>query len=232
MEAFSESQRQQEHLAGKLIDAQERERARLARELHDDINQQLAGLAISLSGIKRRVDSRESPGLAADLRFLQERTSAVVENIRHISHGLHPAMLEHAGLVAALSSHCQELERNTLLPFKFTAEGDCDGLGPSARLCLYRVAQEALRNVVTHARPTHVIVRLQCSGESAEISVADDGQGFDERVARRHADGLGLLSIQERARLAGGTMTVVTEIGRGTEVIVRIPVAGVAHSLL
>jgi PAS domain S-box-containing protein len=103
MEDFSESQRQQQQLAGKLIDAQERERARLARELHDDINQQLAGLAIFQSGIRRRAELPAGGlSLAADLRFLQERTANVVESIRNMSHGLHPVMIEHAGLVAAL----------------------------------------------------------------------------------------------------------------------------------
>lgn len=227
MEGFSESQRQQQHLAGKLIDAQERERTRIARELHDDINQQLAGLAIFQSGIRRRADMPAGGlGLAADLRFLQERTASVVESIRNISHGLHPVMIEHAGLVAALSAYCRELERNMRFAIRFDAEGDCDALDPAARLCLYRVTQEALRNVVTHAEANHVSVHLRCDGDAAEVSIVDDGQGFDERAARRQADGLGLISIQERARLAGGTMCVVTEIGKGSKIKVRIPLGG------
>jgi len=231
MEDFSESQRQQQKLAGKLIDAQERERTRLARELHDDINQQLAGLAIFQSGIRRRAELPAGGlSLAADLRFLQERTATVVESIRNMSHGLHPVMIEHAGLVAALSAHCRELERNSLLKFDFASEGNCDALSPSARLCLYRIAQEALRNVVSHASATHVRVRLRCDGLTGEITITDDGQGFDERVARRQASGLGLISIQERARLAGGTLCVVSEIGKGSSITVRIPV-GVERAL-
>jgi len=225
MEGFSESQRQQQHLAGKLIDAQERERTRIARELHDDINQQLAGLAIFQSGIRRRADLPAGGlGLAADLRFLQERTASVVESIRNISHGLHPVIIEHAGLVAALSAHCRELERNAGFAIHVEAEGDCDTLEPAARLCLYRVTQEALRNVVQHAAATRVTVQLRCDCDNAEVSIVDDGHGFDERSARRQADGLGLISIQERARLAGGTMCVVTEVGKGSKIKVRIPI--------
>ncbi|HEX5069964.1 MAG TPA: PAS domain-containing protein [Vicinamibacterales bacterium] len=225
MEDFSESQRQQQQLAGKLIDAQERERARLARELHDDINQQLAGLAIFQSGIRRRAELPAGGlSLAADLRFLQERTATVVESIRSMSRGLHPVMIEHAGLVAALSAHCRELERTSLLRFEFTAEGNCDKLGAAARLCLYRSAQEALRNAVAHASASQITVRLRCDGHNGEVTIADDGQGFDERVVRRQADGLGLISIQERARLAGGTFCVVTEKGKGSSITVRIPV--------
>lgn len=224
MEGFSESQRQQQHLAGKLIDAQERERTRIARELHDDINQQLAGLAIFQSGIRRRADLPAGGlGLAADLRFLQERTAAVVESIRNISHGLHPVIIEHAGLVAALSAYCRELERNAGFAIHFEAAGDCDTLEPAARLCLYRVTQEALRNVVQHASARQVSVQLRCDGNTAEVSIVDDGLGFDERSARRQADGLGLISIQERARIAGGTMCVVTEVGKGSKIKVRIP---------
>ena len=227
MEDFSESQRQQQQLAGKLIDAQERERTQLARELHDDINQQLAGLAIFQSGIRRRAELPAGGlSLAADLRFLQERTATVVESIRNMSHGLHPVMIEHAGLVAALSAHCRELERTSLIKFDFSAEGNCDRLSAAARLCLYRTAQEALRNAVTHASATQITVRLRCDGISGEVTIADDGQGFDERTARRQADGLGLISIQERARLAGGTLCVVTEIGKGSSITVRIPVSG------
>jgi len=227
MEDFSESQRQQQQLAGKLIDAQERERARLARELHDDINQQLAGLAIFQSGIRRRAELPAGGlSLAADLRFLQERTATVVESIRNMSHGLHPVMIEHAGLVAALSAHCRELERTSHLKFDFTAEGNCDKLSPPARLCLYRIAQEALRNAVVHASAHRVTLKLRCDGVTGEVNISDDGQGFDERAARRQGEGLGLISIQERTRLAGGTLCLVTEIGKGSSITVRIPVSG------
>ena len=111
--ALEASHREIQHLAGRLIEAQDAERARVARDLHDDVSQQLAGLSIALSSLKRRMDERQvSEDLQADLRALQRRMATLAQNVRHLSHDLHPTVLRHAGLVAALTSYCNELERS------------------------------------------------------------------------------------------------------------------------
>ena len=123
--ALEASHREIQQLAGRLIEAQDAERARIARDLHDDVSQQLAGLSIALSGLKRRMDELNvSDELRADLRALHERTSALAQNVRHLSHDLHPTVLRHAGLVAALTSYCAEVERSHGTVSKCSAEGD------------------------------------------------------------------------------------------------------------
>ena len=211
-------------LAGRLIASQEIERARMARNLHDDFSQELAGLSIALSGFKRRL--APLPGaddLLADVWSLQQRTIALAEDIRRLSHDLHPSAIEHAGLVVALAAHCADIQRREIVTLTFTSEGDFADTSADAALCLYRVAQEGLRNVVTHAGARHAEVRLCRSGDVAELTINDDGRGFDIGRTAGSLKGLGLVSIRERVRLAGGTVTVVTEVNRGTRIRVEIP---------
>ena len=190
--AIEVSNRQIQHLAGRLIEAQDAVRARIARDLHDDVSQQIAGMSIAFSGLGKRLgELGVSDALQEDLRAFQERTSTLAKNVYHLSHDLHPTVLRHAGLVAALTGYCTELQRThgTLLTCR--AEGDFGAVAPESALCLYRVAQEALRNVTTHAGASRADV--------------------------------GLVSITERVRLAGGTVSIVTELNKGTRVCVRIP---------
>jgi PAS domain S-box-containing protein len=210
-------------LAGRLIAAQEVERARIARDLHDDLSQQLASLAIALSGVKRQVGALAGAGeLQGDVAALQQRTLALAENIRRLSHDLHPSAIEHAGLVAALANYCKELQRRHTVVVTFRAEGDFESTAADSAFCLYRVAQEGLRNVVTHAHARHVAVRLVSTGDDAELTIVDDGRGFDIQAAKS-TKGLGLISISERVRLAGGTVSIVTELNKGTHVRVQVP---------
>jgi two-component system sensor histidine kinase UhpB len=166
--------------------------------------------------------------LRADLRGLQQRMATLAQNVRHVSHDLHPTVLRHAGLVAALASYCAELQRLHGLPLKCSAEGDFTSIAPSSALCLYRIAQEALRNVIAHAAASQVEVRLLRTGDKAQITIADDGKGFDVASSLERGKGLGLVSITERVRLAGGTVSVVAEASKGTRVCAQIP----AHALV
>lgn len=230
-EAFRESDaslkashREIQSLAGRLIVAQEAERTRIARDLHDDVSQQLAALSIALSTLKRRVGATAGGmDIQGELALLLQRTSALAENVRNLSHDLHPGVLRHAGLVAALAGHCADLRRQHSLDVTFHTEGDVDSVDPETALCLYRVAQEALRNVVSHAAAAHAEVRLTRESNGIQVTISDDGQGFDAR-ARERRQGLGLTSIQERVRLAGGTVTILSEAKKGTRVRVEIPV--------
>jgi two-component system sensor histidine kinase UhpB len=213
-----------QRLSALLISAQDKERARIARDLHDDLSQQLAGVSISLSGLRRHIGAGAH---GEELASIQQRVVALSEAVRSLSHDLHPDVLKHAGLARALSARCAELSRSQAIVATCTAEGDFESVDSETRHCLYRVAQEALHNVVKHAGARHVEVRLVRTGDAVEVSIADDGQGFDVATARRSPGGLGLLSINERVRLAGGTLSVLTEAGKGTQIRVRLPYAGV-----
>jgi two-component system sensor histidine kinase UhpB len=222
--ALEASHREIQHLAGRLIEAQDAERARVARDLHDDVSQQLAGVSIALSGLKHRMEeSQVSEELKAGLRALHQRTATLAQNVRHLSHDLHPTVLRHGGLVVALTSHCGELERSHGTTLTCSAEGDFASVDPEVALCLYRIAQEALRNVIAHAGASRADVRLLRSGDHAEMTIADDGQGFDVERSLERGKGLGLVSIRERVRLVGGTVTFEADKEKGTRVRVDVP---------
>jgi signal transduction histidine kinase len=131
--------------------------------------------------------------------------------------------------VAALTAYCAELSNAHGVVMTCTADGDFESLAPDAALCFYRIAQEALRNVVAHAGASVATVRLRRVGESGELTIADDGKGFALAGADGSGKGLGLVSITERARLAGGTLSLVTEMNKGTELRARIPMGAPAR---
>jgi PAS domain S-box-containing protein len=222
-----ESRAEIRRLAGRLLEAQDNERARIARDLHDDVSQQLAGLSIALSGLKHRMnDFNVSEELQADLRALHERSNTLAQNVRNLSHDLHPTVLRHAGLVAALTSYCDEIQRSHGMASSCSAEGDFAAIAPEVELCLYRITQEALRNVIAHAQARRAEVRLLCTGDHAELTIVDDGNGFDVAHSLKRGKGLGLISIAERVRLARGTVDITAESMKGTCVRVRVPANG------
>ena len=142
--------------------------------------------------------------------------------IRNLSHELHPGVLQHVGLVAALKGHCAEFDRQNSIEVTLSADDGLDGISYNVALCLYRVAQEALRNIAAHAAAHKAQVTLRSSAEGLELVIADDGRGFDLAEAQR-VRGLGLISLDERVRLIGGSLAVNTEPQRGTEVRVQVP---------
>ena len=209
-------------LSVSLINAQEEERTRIARELHDDFSQQIAVLGITLSNIRRqipedRLEAREQAERAYG------RVLAIGEGIRHLSHQLHPAIIEHSGLVAALESYCVEFESLTKVSATVQAEGSFDDLSANATLGIFRIAQEALQNIWKHSGVTEAGICLARAGEHVGLLISDRGIGFDPAQPSKDA-GLGLVSMRERARLLGGTLTVESSAGHGTTIIVDIPV--------
>jgi PAS domain S-box-containing protein len=212
-------------LAGRLITAQEAERSRIAGELHDDVNQQLAGLSIALSNVKRQLQNGGDGSVQQEITRLQRRTIDLADMIRNLSHELHPGVLQHAGLVAALNGHCAEVGRQYPIEVTFSAVDVLDSIPQEIALCLYRVAQEALRNIADHAAARKAQVTLRASEHNLELVIADDGQGFSVAEARRRG-GLGLISLDERVRLVGGNLTIDTKPQRGTEVRVQVPLGG------
>jgi signal transduction histidine kinase len=209
-------------LAGRLITAQEAERSRIARDLHDDINQQLASLSIALSGVRRRLQHGEAAAVQDEIIGLQQRIIDVTNVTRQLSHELHPGVLQHAGLVPALKGHCAEFGAQHGINVTFCADG-LDGVPQEIGLCLYRVAQEALRNIAAHAGARQARVALTPSADGLELVVNDDGQGFDLAEARRRG-GVGLISVEERVRLIGGALRIESRPKRGTELRVRVPI--------
>ena len=168
--ALEASHQEIRYLAGRLIEAQEVERARIARDLHDDVSQQLAGMSIALSGLKQRLSEYHvSDDLRRELVELQQQTHKLARNVRQLSHDLHPAVLHHLGLVKGLTSYRRELGRAHGVTMTFTADGDFGAITPDAGLCIYRISQEALRNVIAHAGASRADVRLLQIGDRAQI---------------------------------------------------------------
>ncbi len=223
--ALRESYGRVRELAGKLITAQELERSRIARDMHDDLGQQLAALSISISALRRR--SLQPPELNDALRALQERIGGVVDHVRDLSHDLHPATLEHVGLIPALRAHCADFARQNRLDVRFSADGALAPLPRDLAVCLYRIVQEGLRNFANHAGVRDASVSLTQTPHLVELTIVDRGRGFDQdgAAARR---GLGLLSIEERVRLVGGIFNVTSTRDRGTALHVQVPVRALA----
>ena len=209
------------HLAGQLIAAQERERARIARNMHDDFNQQLAAISVSISTLRRHrlSDEQERDGV---LTSLQERTVGLTEQIRHFSHDLHPGLLDHLGLVRALRRYCTDFAAQHELQLRLDAPDDLGEIPRDVALSVYRIVQEGLRNIVTHARVGEARIAIARSSDALDVAIEDRGRGFNPAVVR---DGIGLMSIEERAHFFGGTMTITSTPGRGTRLDVCIPVA-------
>ena len=222
-------------LTSRLISAQEQERTRIARDLHDDINQQLATLALSIGQMRR---SGAAPGQAAPEQW--QRLIGQVEQVRsgvhRISHALHPALLEFSGLLAALDALRRDVAAASGIAVSLEpgplAEPEAETVPPEMALCLYRVAQEALQNAVKHSGSNSVRIRVVRAGKDLELSVSDTGKGISSAAFQPGA-GLGLVSMQERARLIHGHLRIDTRTEgprHGTIVTMSVPLARVSSA--
>jgi signal transduction histidine kinase len=209
-------------LIGRWIAAQEAERTRIARDLHDDVCQDVAAISVDLSYLRQHGRDMTNQELETALLSIECRTVAVAETLRRLSHGLHPAVLQHVGLVAALQSHCAEIERQHHLDVHLFAEGRVEPLEPQIALSLFRIAQEALRNVARHAHARRVTVSIVRRRQTLTVRIADDGHGFDLAAARK-LGGLGLVSIEERVRLAKGHVEIRSSRDNGTTIEICVP---------
>ncbi|UWZ86939.1 CheR family methyltransferase [Occallatibacter riparius] len=211
-------------LTGHLFSVQEEERQRVARELHDDISQRLSLIEIDLQQILAQNGKGKKDGLEK-LQALREQLSALNTDVRTMSHRLHPAILHDLGLPAALKALVTEFGAREGMPANYSSHDLPNTVPMEASIALYRIAQEALRNVAKHAGKTHVKVVLSAPDSKVELKIMDFGIGFD-RDADPTTHGLGMISMQERARLAGGTLDVQSGLGQGTTITVTIPVDG------
>jgi PAS domain S-box-containing protein len=206
---------------GRLIEAQESERARIARDLHDDIGQRLAVLTIALEQVKRLpVCSGE---VLSSLDALQKQTAEITADVQALSHELHSPRLLHLGVVAAMRGFCDELSGQKNVAINFRHENVPGSVPLDVSLCLFRVLQEALHNGVRHSRAPHFDVRLRGTGDVVHLTVRDEGVGFDVAAASRGL-GLGLTSMKERLKLVGGELVIKSQSKRGTTVLARAPV--------
>jgi signal transduction histidine kinase len=186
----------------------------------------VAGVSIAFSALKKRLGPYHvSEELQQELAELQQQTLRLARNVRQLSHDLHPAVLAHLGLVKGLTSYCRELGRAHGVVMTCAAEGDFGGMAPDAALCLYRIAQEALRNVVAHAGASRADVRVLQIGDQAQITITDDGRGFESTNCAERDKGLGLVSMSERARIMRGTLGIVSRANQGTRVQAAVPMS-------
>lgn len=210
--------RRNHELAGRLLTAQEAERSRIARDLHDGVCQEVASVVVDLSNLRRNIAGAEAQ---ETLLALQRRATGVAETLRLLSHHLHPSVLQHIGLVAALQSHCSEAQREYGMKVQLSAQPDAEPPDKKTSLALFRIAQEAIRNAAQHGRAKRATISLERDGMVLVMAIVDDGRGFDVSAARG-AGGLGLLSIEEHARLVRGQALVHSRLGR-TAVEVFVP---------
>jgi PAS domain S-box-containing protein len=211
-------------LSRRLIRAHEEERALLARDLHDDVSQRLAALAIEIGRSERAApDGAQAESLRAVRRSLAE----ISEDIHSLSYQLHPSVLEELGLDEALRTECARFRRRSPSPIHLSVDlGPRPAVvGPDAALCLFRVAQEALNNVVRHAGACTVSVTLRKEGDGTCLTVRDDGAGFEPAVQRERRS-LGLASMRERVTLVNGKLDVESAPGRGTAIVAWVPDEG------
>jgi PAS domain S-box-containing protein len=216
-----QSERALEDLAGRLIHAQEEERSRIGRELHDHVSQRLAILSINIDQL--RMGSAVSPDVAAALTDLRQQTSDITDDIHSLSHRLHSSMLDHLGVVPALHRLAEECASRYTIPIAFTHAPVPAPVPPDVALCLFRIAEECLGNIAKHsqARSARVDVAGDDSG-GIRLTVTDDGVGFDQgRFDTR--PGLGFVSMRERLRLVHGTIRVHSSRARGTTITVWVP---------
>jgi two-component system sensor histidine kinase UhpB len=224
MDALGAARGRLQRLSRRLLEVQEDERRHLARELHDDIGQGLTAIKLNLESLVRGRD-----GTLAESRVGEalEATRHTIERVRQLSVTLRPLQLDDLGLVAALCSHLDRQAKLGRLAPHFEIQEVPVKLSAEIEIACFRVAQEAINNIVRHARATNVWLRLFVAGDRLALSVRDDGTGFDVGAAQRRAavgESLGVISMEERVALAAGTFQIHSAPGQGTVVVASFPI--------
>jgi len=219
--AIREREKELQILTGRLILGQEEERRRLARELHDDLSQRLAVLAIEAGKTETVLRDRQDPVLKP-LRGLRDKAIQIAADVHSISRRLHPSILDDLGLSKAIKSECARFSTREGIDVAFAAQNIPESHPQDVSLALYRIVQEGLNNIAKHACARHVTVSLSESEACLHLSVKDDGIGFDAAEVRKK-QGLGLSSIRERVRLVQGKHRIVSEPEKGTTIEVAVP---------
>ncbi len=226
-EASLEQSRQAlQKLAFQLLRVQEDERRRISRDLHDDINQRLALLAMDIEAVGRKLNS-STDHVGQAVREIQERVVELSDVVRHLAYQLHPSILDDLGLPIALQRLVEDFTARSHIRGSFGHKNIPAAVPQEIATCLYRITQESLNNVVRHAEASQVDVELTGAQSELVVTITDNGVGFDSKRLLNGSHGLGLLGMKERVALVHGNLHVVSEVGKGTKVVVLVP-AGVA----
>jgi signal transduction histidine kinase len=209
-------ERRLRELIGHLLASQEEERRRLACALHDDFSQQLALLAIDLEQLRLQPPSSPTE-LTSSLQELSERTNGISSRVYRLSHELRPAKLEALGLFAALQGYCEEVSEQYNVTVTFNTHGRANAIPTPVALCVYRITQEALHNVVERSGATFARVQLVADDQQLRLRIDDDGVGLDAH------GGLSLASMHERLYAVGGDLRLESTESRGARLEIRIP---------
>ncbi len=211
-------------LAGRLMTAQDDERRRIARDLHDDLSQKLAYLAMDISKLSGKAHAE---AVQRDLRPLQMQAAEAAESVRKISHQLHPSILDDIGLEAALEQYCEEFQERSGIATRFESVNVPEFLPRDVASSVYHIFQECLRNVSKHSQSEEVFVRLDVTEGHLRLTVRDEGIGLAE-TPRQPQGNIGLVGMKERAHLINGSLSIHSRIGEGTEVTVKVPLPSAA----
>jgi signal transduction histidine kinase len=223
-----QAERQLQSLTTQLMTAQEEERRRISRELHDDINQQLALLAIDIGNL----EDDPPPSIEKTqqtFQLLTQRLAGISDDVRRMAYHYHPSILDDLGLPAAVKHLAGEFSVRTGIKTIIVQDDTLESLPREIASCLYRIAQESLANVSKHAQASRVELELTSDGQEVTLSIRDNGMGFDLDRTRAHHLGLGLVNLRERARSVQGRLEIQTRPGQGTHIAVQIPLPGAHH---
>jgi len=223
VENITESKQSERALANvsrRLIEAQEQERTRIGRELHDDIGQRLALMAIGLQDLQQNPDIL--PEVSGRVTELHKQATEIAADIQSLSHELHSSKLQYLGIAAAMRGFCQEFGQQQKAEIDFRNDDLPGELPPDVSLCFFRVLQEALHNSAKHSGVRHFEVRLWGTSNEIHLTVSDSGTGFDSEAAKA-SRGLGLISMEERLKLLNGTFSIESQPLRGTRIHARVP---------
>ena len=217
-------------LAGQLLSAQEEDRRRISRDLHDDINQRLAMLSMDLRRMEKDPSS-DPEHLRDEIRRISESLTAVSDDVRQMAYRFHPSILDDLGLVKAVRRLVDDFSARTGIKTTYVHKDPVTALPAELTICIYRVVQESLSNIARHAQASHVEVEVICEDDVVSLSVRDNGVGFDSGQLAQVGGHLGLLSMKERVRLAKGKLDLESAPMHGTQIRVDIPLGpGALHA--
>ncbi|MDR4470578.1 MAG: sensor histidine kinase [Nitrospira sp.] len=221
-QSLEASRRDLRQLTSQLLRVQEEERQRISRDLHDDINQRLALLAVDIEALEQTL-STAPIDVVRTVRAIEDRVNELSDDVRHLAHQFHPSVLDDLGLSIALQRLLDDFTARTAVRGEFI---DCDTPKPlpqEVATCLYRLAQESLRNVSRHAEAKQVRIELARLRDGLQLQVSDNGVGFDQTRQHDKHEGLGFVSMKERVALVGGTLDIQSVPGTGTRVCAWVP---------
>ena len=219
---LANSRQELRDLTARLLTAQEEERRRISRDLHDDINQRLAMLIVQAESLEASLPPSASD-CSKELRSIQDRLTELSDDVRHLAYQFHPSILDDLGLTVALQRLLDDCTARSNLEGVLEIHSTLPTIPQAVSTCLYRIAQESLANVMKHARATQVTVSLFTTPDALTLTVQDDGVGFDTQLLADSNRGLGLISMAERVRLVHGTVTIDSIPHQGTRLSFRVP---------